>query len=52
LTGASRLVAQPRVGGWTNPRLGVRFVVTVEMLALNVASKFRDRALLPTSVLS
>jgi len=38
LTGASRLVAQPRVDGWTSPRLGVGFVVFAEMLALSVPS--------------
>ena len=32
--GTSRLVAQPQVGGWTSPRLGVRFAVTAESLAL------------------
>jgi Uma2 family endonuclease len=32
--GSSRLVAQSHVGGWTSPRLGVRFAVTPETLEL------------------
>jgi Uma2 family endonuclease len=33
-TGAERLVAQAHLGGWTSPRLGVRFAVTAATLEL------------------
>jgi Uma2 family endonuclease len=33
-SGAEKLVSQPHVGGWTSPRLGVRFAVTADTLEL------------------